>query len=972
MINHYHSVSIYVGGERVDLMSAESINMRMNRILYDPVTLLSTQAEYSFSFDVPATPKNRRIFGYADNLAITARFTRHIACKVYADETLVFDGTLSLSGYDASAKVFKCNLVSLKIYTIDSIFEDTPLDAIDWYEPYSGATSINAYNADMGKKVFYPFVAYGVFEKDPFFSDEVADDYTDARELDKWCRFYPETFPPSLNLVETVRRCFSYKGFELKGDILGDPVLNNIYMSTSLADEQSPLYNLGNPMIGSVDISIQWKNGTPGSSTVTQVEDGIIQPLNYPYYRVYNINTTGGGHTVVSNFDGEYFNFDQIEQFNTMDGNGVVTENIDSYMYDPDEHCIVIPNDGFYKIELEIDAQLQNYNGNILRGSQQYVDASNSIATQMVNIPYRLMDNTPFEVQLVRNVLNSEDGATIELIRGKYNKEYYKGLPYVNGAEQQYRDWNCCYPHEWRNPRYYRNPTTSDAPTAYSNYEMPGSDNTSYSPRSIGAGTRATAGGRTPPPGTLTYMYKSDEPMAYDPVVSPYFICGFSTMGDGVYSVIKDGRSWYKGDSNRNETLFNNTGYQRLSGNSSSSYQMIDSSLNKNEYINAPNSYVSITGNRMKGKIYCSVFLNKNDILTLNMVHRYYDGAGRESGHGGTPYENEYFTTLNARLKIDAFTPRNHEYIRQNELGYYSPTEFDTDLRVSNFLSSGTTMANFVSNFIRAFNLDFYQEGNSVFINEGKALYTKNKGNLVNIDNRVDAGDAISSSIDWPSAMSVKWSIDTNEYGFWTTVPVEWVNDREWASHGDSGYTEIKIDPYGVEAQQVDVGWSYDWYDTFNLIAYSGDTETGSTALRIPVIGDYEYLAPGADYGEAMKHDELSKTLRLWFRQPPSENKVTLTSNEDVYLSLPVNRYEGINLSYKDTEPSLLNYFNISPAVAGNYVTVSAYLEPDEYLMLKNGAGVRFDDDVYDLVEMTGYDPSGANPTELKMMRRIC
>lgn len=959
MINHYHSVSIYVGGERVDLMSAESINMRMNRILYDPVTLLSTQAEYSFSFDVPATPKNRRIFGYADNLAITARFTRHIACKVYADETLIFDGTLSLSGYDASNKVFKCNLVSLKIYTIDSIFEDTPLDALDWYEPYSGATSINAYNADMGKKVFYPFVAYGVFEKDPYFSDEVADDYTDARELDKWCRFYPETFPPSLNLVETVRRCFSYKGFELKGDILGDPVMNNIYMSTSLADDQAPLYNLGNPMIGSVDISIQWKNGTVSGSNVTNKENGIIQSLNYPYFRVYNIPTSGGGMAVYNNIDGEYFNFEEIEQFNVMDGNGVVTENFDSYMYDPDEHCIVIPNDGFYKIELEIDAQLQNYNGNIVRGLQQHVDSSQTIAEEMVNIPYRLKDNTPFEIQLVRNVLNSEDGATIELIKGKYNKEYFRGLPYSGGSETQYRDWNCCYPHEWRNPRYFRNPTTSDAPTAYSNDSFGGRADSSSGGR-----------GRVTPPGVMTYLYKQGEPMAYDPVVSPYFICGFSTMSDGVFSVIKDGRSWYKGDPNRDESLYNSTGYQMASG-GSNSYQLVDSSLNSNEYINAPNSYVSITGNRMKGKIYCSVFLKRNDILTLNMVHRYYD-AGRESGSGYLPYENEYFTTLSARLKIDAFTPRNHEYIRQNGLGYYTPTEFDTDLRVSNFLSSGTTMAEFVSNFIKAFNLDFYQEGNSVFINGGKALYTKDKGNLVNLDDRVDAGDAISSSIDWPSAMSVRWNIDTDEYGYWTTVPAEYVNDRDWASHGDSGYTEIKIDPYGVDTQEVEIGWSYDWYDTFNLIAYSGDTETGSTALRIPVIGDYQYLAPGADYGEAMKHDELSKTLRLWFRQEPSESKVTLTSNEDVYLSLPVNRYEGINISYKDTEPSLLNYFNISPAVAGNYVTVNAYLEPDEYLMLKNGAGIRFDDDVYDLVEMTGYDPSGANPTELKMMRRIC
>ena len=110
---------------------------------------------------------------------------------------------------------------------------------------------------------------------------------------------------------------------------------------------------------------------------------------------------------------------------NVFSGN--VTENNDSYMFDSGEQCVVIPADGMYKIELEVDAELKSYNSNILRGLQQYVDASSSIAEQLVDIPYRLSDNTPFEIPRLRNLLNSEEGATIEWIRGNYYKDYYKG-----------------------------------------------------------------------------------------------------------------------------------------------------------------------------------------------------------------------------------------------------------------------------------------------------------------------------------------------------------------------------------------------------------------------------------------------------------------------------------------------------------------------------------------------------------------
>ena len=45
-------------------------------------------------------------------------------------------------------------------------------------------------------------------------------------------------------------------------------------------------------------------------------------------------------------------------------------------------------------------------------------------------------------------------------------------------------------------------------------------------------------------------------------------------------------------------------------------------------------------------------------------------------------------------------------------------------------------------------------------------------------------------------------------------------------------------------------------------------------------------------------------------------------------------------------------------------------MNPTEYNRLKNGALCRFDKDLYEVVEIGGYDPSGKEPTELKLMKK--
>ena len=152
-------------------------------------------------------------------------------------------------------------------------------------------------------------------------------------------------------------------------------------------------------------------------------------------------------------------------------------------------------------------------------------------------------------------------------------------------------------------------------------------------------------------------------------------------------------------------------------------------------------------------------------------------------------------------------------------------------------------------------------------------------------------------------------------------------------------------------------------------------TETGvERQLRFPTIELSEYMAEGFNYEDAMYHDGYSLSQRFWFRQPRASEYINMTDNSmaTVYLCYPTNSYNDFNLSYKDTEKSIVTeYFNIFPMLASNYVTIEVNITPQEYNDIKRGALVHFDSDLYYTSEISGFDPSGKNPTKLKLIKKV-
>ena len=217
--------------------------------------------------------------------------------------------------------------------------------------------------------------------------------------------------------------------------------------------------------------------------------------------------------------------------------------------------------------------------------------------------------------------------------------------------------------------------------------------------------------------------------------------------------------------------------------------------------------------------------------------------------------------------------------------------------------------------------------------------------------------------------MEIKYKINTEEWGFETTVPPDKLNEANWADYGDYGYDKIIINDRSDETgESIQLNTSYCWYDTFTIL---NDSDEKVGEITIPVISKFSYMIDGYSYEESMKVDGKGLPLRYWFRGKITPYSVLVNGKYPVNIYDTKNEKDGYTLNYHQKEGTLLNrYFNIKPDLSSNYVSIKCYLTSEEYKLLKGGCNVIFDSDVYIVSEIQGYDAMGLNETELILIKK--
>ena len=928
MLQSNATLDIIVNGQMVDILDRSSINLRINNVIYNPTEIKSKQAEYSFSFNLPTTPNNNRIFDYANELSKLNKFKNIYNCEVYVDGDLIFNGSLRISSIKKG--FYNVNLVSIKINTLEDIFGDMTMNEIDWKIPFESVGSINTYNADLNSEVFFPLVSYGVFQKSPSssnFSD--IENYTSKFVFDKSNRWYYETFNPSMSLLGIVKRAFEQKGYKVEGNIFEDDIVNKLYTSINIANDQKPTYNIGNPNFGSLSISCQFSNYVNKNTGDARVEDCLEHNLSFPYVKCS---------------DNDYM-WDKVDIYALWAStNSKITVPNNQYLFDENSNCIVVPADGLYKIRISVNGTLPTQT---VRVDERIKNLNGEDKIRQRNLNNDFKNDMPIEIQLVRNT------NTCELIHGIQQEEWWQT---TDGSLIKRSSWYTAYPHE--NLYGSTQPTTSNA--LYGGYHTTGDG---YFIPNNGL-----------PNGVVVdqyeffqgFMPKEGDLLAFDPWVNPYFIAGVSTYGPGIDgvvpsgkgtpSVIKNGYSWNSSTSDKNGSRYN-CEYWQLSY-KPGGYEWKANTINKNRLLDSPDNTVTVNGQQFTGTVNAIVKLNKNDIVSLKALARHWS-------------ENDnsvrFKFDCNVTVEMQAYSPNSIESMDYNGRGWNSPTEFDTDLQLGNFLNKGVQVKNFIDNFIREFNLSYINEGNVVYLNKQQLDIDKPKY-AINIDDRVNINDFETEMIDYPSSLEVKYKIDTEEWGFETTVPADKLNDSNWKDYGDYGSSKIEIDDRKDNTgEELSLTTSYCWYDEFRML---DDNGTEIAKFNIPVISKYSYMIDGYSYQESMKVDGKGLPMRYWFRNPPTRTSV-LVNKVPIYITTTTNELDGIELSYKNKDGSLLRrFFNLHPNLSSNYVKIKCYLTAKEYQQLKIGANVIYNSDTYIVSEIGGFDAMGINTCELTLIKK--
>lgn len=907
-----HRLEIIINGVPIDLFS-EGINLRMNNVITDPSKITTTQATYSFSFNIPITPLNSKVFNYINASSRPNKFSGRYQAEVYADEIRIFEGTLKVSSIEDN--MFKCNLYQNKVNTIETIFGETTMSEINWYVPFKGIDTINEVNNDITTKYYFPLVAYSLFNKVPEVTTQSGyRKYTDKYLIDNTNRFYYNSFVPSLNLVELLKKCCELKGYQLQGDIIADKIMNEIYLSNYIADGQDPLYNYGDTDMGEVSFDFSFKNYSDGGRFNNSYLDyTLTNPIPYPSVK-YN-----------------YENYTNVNVYNLLDETFSTISNITNESKLLVNGGVQIPADGWYEITLNSTFGVPNNQGSIVAelctGFER--NSANGNAPKVyedVTVEYGL-EQMPLEIQLLKyNASDSDiDSLSHDLI--------YKGE----------------FPNE---------------------YAPDGIKRSAIRSASRSEGTTVTTTSNRRPSGSLryptTYTYTNitsttegqSVVTAVDPYNNPNFVCGLSqSQWSRSLGYIKNGYSWNYDDGTTNNALYNCAGYYYYDYENNT---YVQTQVNENVLPDASNDLITVNGRFATGTNRIIIRLNKNDMLVPFIQNRaYYDSSGNTVN---------YMIEASGNLTLRAVAPIDTPI---SKLSYSMESLFDKELNLGNFNNNEQKISDFFNDVIKAFNLNASQVNKTIVLNKNKV---DDKYSVpIDIDYKTNTSDALYNELEIPRSIEVKYKIDTEEEGFYRSVEdnttEEQMQSNNWKDYGDYGYSKVILSQTDDSTDlSQSLNFSYNWNRPFRITQ-----NEQSASVDLPVIGKTVWWIDGLDYEGYAKNDGRGLTQRMWFRVLPQGVTVSV-DDENVDISTCIN-YKIIDdtlidLSYKNKDNTLLTkYFNVRINGRNGEVEIEAYLNPMEYKAISNGATIHFDDDLFKPIEIEGYDPSGINATKIKMMK---
>lgn len=991
-------VSLYIDSRNVDLN--EDIDIRLNKEFEDPESFIITDVNYSYEVELPVTTENRSIFGFSDVVSVTDKFNRVYDAQLYADEVLLLDGKFIIN--EINAESYKGNLyVPAKKELTDVLGDRTLKELVPHYKTVNSLEDIDKINCYVGgitgsdvvlpaeeerdNHVCFPYVLYGwPYNK----ANTTTDRYYQNLNFDDTTFNLNNVFP-SFNVLSVLKDMFKTEGYTLTGNVFNNEKLAGLYQTYNESadlwktDRMTPYY-----LSFSCDYwmckYIQEIGAYNLSETAEEFEEeGFKYWADNP---VWSNNTT----------------------FTGIDNKYEMMKRVESEGYTGAKRVIVIPVSGWYQISSTGTIKLPSYNMlqefdnmKVTGWKSRYDDSSfnqsawefqikKGVPKENVNfygynfcvpgVPadYTNTETNPSVIWFGKNILSTLHGyimpTAVRIMDSESQRRFgkngktslvknYSGFDvsdFLLGAK--WGNQKLIYSDYLKSRRYPKTALMDlyDVSKTPAIYNKPDKFKEDY------------------PDITANYLYLYSE-----------FSDSDTTYGYQTAQALVN-----------EEGMANFDGYNTLKARQSGSntiYSWDTSNYGARSYPGQRNnSVLSQTNTDGTWNINNCVWLEEGDTVYCEVLGAY------NNQHEKNSTSDRQCGNTNARLTFNfsiglvstnkEWKPTNDDPIRQ---GNEPEQSKQTNMNV--FLPN-IKCNDYLNNFLKTFNCRLSRIDESTYSLDwmGKDdLFT----NTVSIDPYCHNKDASFKRINLPSSITYKFKVDAQEEGYVHGNDSPYHGQPQWLFNQPNHTGELLIEnPNNTSGSEkkTESLWSYTWLKTIKL--------SDNTIIPAPVICDSKLWGDSYTY-ESVQREKLQtdKTMRLFYiynkqrlinadTSIPELNYIRITGQHKFRLLVAdafhweYGKHGGHNyigeradsfIDYDNRRMNTLNgnratltdnFFDLSLNGKQYECTVNCILPAFVYWDINKGSRVLFDDSLWKVKSVDGFDVSEQQPCELTLL----
>lgn len=326
-------------GSRLDYISAESLGIKLNRIVDDFQNPSKRFGEFSYTFTLPRTKNNDTVFEYPDVKGRTRIFVgKSFGCTIYNNKKILLEGLIELTGINIDS--YSCQFYSSFTQLIDDIgSKDVSELTVAEYFPINYQTQeyenivanhINAEYANSDETAIqFPFIFYRTqFIPNPTTNPRQWIDYasTNLTFLQNNFRDFPYSkiwyfyhqFPPAFYLVSIMNALFKEVGWNVNGSWINDSNIKKIIIPY-VGDSYRLINNENIPTDSTFDFLIDFNKFLPKIKCIDFLKS-VINTFNL-YFKIdaKNKTITLETYPILFGSDTNVYNVNNKIEYNTVE-----------------------------------------------------------------------------------------------------------------------------------------------------------------------------------------------------------------------------------------------------------------------------------------------------------------------------------------------------------------------------------------------------------------------------------------------------------------------------------------------------------------------------------------------------------------------------------------------------------------------------------------------------------------------------